>query len=80
MDKIDPKGSYFAAGRTVGGASFGASGGGPGRPALSSSHKAKDAKMLAALGGTPVNHVLEAEERQKQALLVMQKNGKALFR
>ncbi len=96
MGKIDPKGNYFAGGQslnasvggsvTVGGGSGGLGGGGQSgfgsRPPFAGSqkHRSKDNRALAALGVEKVNHALEAEERQKAALAVLQRKGKAMFK
>ena len=74
MNKIDPKGSYFAGGQSV---NFD-----PVKVKMSNKQRVKDGRVLATLG---VDHkaemLLEAEARQREKLAVFQTaNGKEMFR
>ncbi len=88
MGKIDPRGNIFAGGQSMNPVFGGGDGSGgrlnPDRPPApsftgSQKHRAKDDRALAALGVERVNRALETEERQKQALTVLQRSGKAMF-
>ncbi len=89
MGRVDPKGNFFAGGRAVNPISSSAAQSGRGGGEMggafhaftgSQKHRAKDAKALAELGAKRVDKALEMEERQKDALAVLSRNGKTTFK